>query len=317
MSTLDPFAEIPRDRWGRPLIIQPNGSKPVAYTRATTVAKAVEDQTNLMQWKQRQTLLGLIIRPDLALAAAAAKNIDDEKAQKKQLNAITEQCMEASESSASATKGTALHSLCETVDRGGKPQHVPAEFEADIAAYIERTRTLRHRHIETMLVNDELKIAGTPDRISTYMNRLHIADIKSGSIAFPHSIAAQLAIYANSSLYNPETGERAPLTGVDKRHGIVIHLPAGRGQCSLHMVDIAAGWKAVQLAVQVREWRARKDLMTPLLDVGPDVFALISRAETVSDLEQIWLTHSEQWSGELTEAAAARKRHLLASPVAS
>ena len=314
--TDDPFAdnaprqEVNRDRWGRPLITPPGGGKPVAYTRATTVAKAVEDQSNLMKWKQRQTLLGIIARPDLTLAASAASNVDDEKARKRQLNEIAEQCMEASQSSASATKGTALHSLAETHDRGGELRNVPADFAADLAAYVEQTRTLRHRHIEQMMVNDELQIAGTPDRLSTYMSRLYVADIKSGSIGFPHSIAAQLAIYANSVLYDLATGERTPVPGLDKDRAIVIHLPAGTGTCSLHWTDIKAGWDAVRLAVDVRQWRAKKGLLEPIPAVGPDLFAQIDAAQSVEELNVIWLTNSDYWSHELTQRAAARKRAL-------
>ena len=36
-----PMNEIPRDRWDRPLIIPPNGGQPVAYTRVSTLAKAL------------------------------------------------------------------------------------------------------------------------------------------------------------------------------------------------------------------------------------------------------------------------------------
>ena len=42
--------EIPRDRWDRPLIIPPNGEQPVAYTRVSTLAKALDDLSQLMAW---------------------------------------------------------------------------------------------------------------------------------------------------------------------------------------------------------------------------------------------------------------------------
>jgi hypothetical protein len=55
-STLDkPSSDIKRDRWGRPLITPPDGGKPVPYTRVSTLAKALDDKTALMRWKQRQT----------------------------------------------------------------------------------------------------------------------------------------------------------------------------------------------------------------------------------------------------------------------
>ena len=56
---------VTRDRWGRPLIIPPDGGKPVAYTRVTTVAKTLEDEGGLSKWMMRMTALGLAQRPDL------------------------------------------------------------------------------------------------------------------------------------------------------------------------------------------------------------------------------------------------------------
>jgi hypothetical protein len=41
---------------------------------------------------------------------------------------------------------------------------------------------------------------------------------------------------------------------------VIIHLPVGQGTCTLVEVDIAAGWEAFQLAMDVRRWRSRKDL---------------------------------------------------------
>jgi hypothetical protein len=48
-----PATEIPRDRWGRPLIEPPDGGKPIGYTRVSTLAKALDDKTSLMDWKCR------------------------------------------------------------------------------------------------------------------------------------------------------------------------------------------------------------------------------------------------------------------------
>lgn len=43
MIALDPTDAVRRDRWGRYLVVPPDGGKPVGYTRATTVAKALDE----------------------------------------------------------------------------------------------------------------------------------------------------------------------------------------------------------------------------------------------------------------------------------
>ena len=63
--------EVPRDRYGRPMIVPPKGGKPVPYTRTTTVAGSLDDGTALVAWKLRMAAAGLTLRPDLLLAASA------------------------------------------------------------------------------------------------------------------------------------------------------------------------------------------------------------------------------------------------------
>src|SRR5690242_11341562 len=64
--------EVPRDRWGRPLIRPLDGGQPEPYTRVSTLAKALDDLNQLMAWKQRKTAEGLIRRPDLLTRVAGA-----------------------------------------------------------------------------------------------------------------------------------------------------------------------------------------------------------------------------------------------------
>ena len=246
--------EIPRDRFGRPLVIPRDGGRAVPYRRCTTFIDVLADQYQLQQWKQRQVALGLAARADLLLKAAAAAG------DKKTLNAVCEAAMEAAGSSASATIGTALHALTEQLDRGETPA-IPASAEADIAAYRAATGFWTMADIEVFVVNDALQVAGTFDRVVAAGHLRFIADLKTGGIDYAASkIAMQLAVYANSERYDPETGARSSLD-VNQERGLVIHLPAGEGRCSFHWADLKAGWEGVQLAAQVWAWRARKGLL--------------------------------------------------------
>lgn len=275
----DPFAihDVPRDRWSRPLIKQPDG-KQKAYTRCTTYVGCLEDTFNLSKWQQRMVALGLAARPDLLLAVSA--HSDD----KRRLDDICAEAREAAAASSAATTGTALHRLAERLDRGEEVA-VPEVAKADLEAYRQATAGIDWRHIERITVHDGLQVAGTPDRIAD-----RVYDIKTGSIDFGlGKIAMQLALYAHSEVYDVNTGERTPLD-VDLERAVVIHLPAGTGTCRLVEVDIAAGWEAVQLATQVRAWRARKDLARPLppVQAAPepvvDYVVLAAQAQTVEEL---------------------------------
>ena len=66
--------ELPRDRWGRPLIEPPDGGKAKPYTRVSTLAKTLDDKTALSKWLCRQTAIGLAQRPDLVRATRRASD---------------------------------------------------------------------------------------------------------------------------------------------------------------------------------------------------------------------------------------------------
>ena len=89
----------------------------------------------------------------------------------------------------------------------------------------------------------------------------HILDLKTGRLDYgAGKIAQQLAVYANSKDYDPETGERSD-QDVCTHYGIVVHLPQGTGEATVHVVDLVAGWEAVKLSSQVREHRRMSSKM--------------------------------------------------------
>jgi len=306
--------EIERDRFGRPLIAPPTGKgKKVPYRRCTTFVGALDETYQLQQWMKRQVVLGMGQRSDLVLAAAAADPAD-----KKLLNGIAEQAHEAAGGSAAATRGTALHSLTERVDRGQPLGVVPDEFKADIEAYKRATDGIEWVGIETLRVHDDLKVAGTPDRIGRFpwSDRLVISDVKTGSMAdyAVPKMAMQLAVYARSVAYDIATDKRTEDPGeIDLNRGVIIHLPAGQGRCDLYEIDIALGWGACLIAKQVWTWRGRKGLTRPMTLEPPPPPAtwesLIANADSVDRLREIWTRASEL--GQLSEPlkALAHTRH--------
>lgn len=258
------MTEIPRDRWSRPLIIPPDGGEPIAYTRVSTLAKSLDDLSNLMAWKQRKTAQGLVQRPDLLTRIAgvlANGDPDTDYPTKRDLNAICSEATEAAGASKGASAGTGLHSLTQAIDLGNEPLWVPEADQARLEDYRRETAGYEALDVELFVVNDTIRAAGTFDRLYRCPDgKVRVGDLKSGKSEadYPLSTTVQIATYANALRYDPETGERTPLhPDLDLTTGILIHLPASGG-CRLLPLDLELGWDAAQVAHKVRSIRALK-----------------------------------------------------------
>jgi hypothetical protein len=269
--TTDEFTihqEAPKDRWGRYKITDPVSGKDRGYTRVTTIAKTMDDQGSLADWKTRMAITGLVKRPDLL--AQASTNLDD----RQRLNRLAQDAIEAAGGHGRANLGTALHAITEQLDLGMTPQILP-NLQPDIDAYLNAVAgadiTMHREYIEVLLINDEYEYAGTADRIITLPDgRMVIFDLKTGTdLSYAYgSIAVQLAAYANAEwVYNWRTGQRDPMPPIDKTVGIICHLPAGEARCEFYTVDLTAGYEALKMSFEVRNWRKRKGLFSPYTTV--------------------------------------------------
>lgn len=245
------------------------------YTRVTTFAEALLDGTMLGRWKMRRVALGMGRRPDYVVAAAALTAEDRDR---EALNDLAEKALEAAGPNA-ADIGTALHGFSERIDRGEPVGFVPEPYRADLDAYREKVQQhLTWKHREERMVCDALETAGTPDGIA-YVDEpdpdgvadlLRIVDLKTGNVqTTAGKFSCQLGIYANSALYDPQTGKRTWPADLDKRWGVVLHMPAGVGTAELRWLNLEHGWLGAQLAGPVRRWRTVNyaDLMRPLVPV--------------------------------------------------
>lgn len=243
---------IPRDRWGRPLIAPAEGGEPIAYTRASTLAKVLDEKTALIQWKCRQTALGMSKRQDLV---ALARTLDPTK-DKKKLNEIVETAMDAVGSDAAANLGTALHSMTELIDDGADPNSFGTEYVWHLTNYREAMKDIEIVATELFVVTDELQTAGTFDRLLRLPDgRVVVGDVKTGKDPdYPHGTATQIATYSRGHLYHPERGRigHLPSMGIDQETGVMIHLAAESGACTLYELDLTVGWNLAQAASIVR-----------------------------------------------------------------
>ncbi|MGC4928091.1 hypothetical protein [Streptomyces sp. DT117] len=250
---------------------------------------AIEDKAGLTTWKQRMTLVGASRTP--SLTAKAAYLNPETKAGKSELDTLTERAMTAAGANEKRERGTHLHTLSEYVDRGEPlPPGTSTADLADMAAYKVTTAVLDVVAVETFVVVDELGVGGTFDRMVRYegpgpdgdwLSGLFIADLKTGSVEYSRlKMAAQLAVYSRGELYDHglfQVNDRnkkelaawkrrivpadlakaayTPLRSVSQDWGIVIHLPAGSGECTLHWANLQLGWEAAQAAKTTRALR--------------------------------------------------------------
>jgi hypothetical protein len=333
LPTTDVPDAISRDRWGRPLIEPASGSgKATAYTRASTIGGVLEDQYGLGQWRMRQVAYGLSRRRDLLLAVQALKSADGAD-DKRELGKLADLALEAAESSAAATIGTAIHALSERVDRGEDVGHVDGEARDALDAYLALTEGFAMAASETFTVCDEHRVAGTFDRLlipkgpmlAPDGTRIEagtplIGDLKTSGTAayFGIKFAVQLAEYAHGVPYLPGVGRMpwASLSDHGSPHpewGLIVHVPTGNPAGSgLHWVDLASGRELTDLAVAVKEQRARKDLVVPASGPSlPDpltsrgLLSLVKAADSREAIDRLWRPNRKNglWTDEHTEAA--------------
>lgn len=343
---------LERDRFGRPLVIPPEGGRPTPYTRVTTFVGALEDTYNLGRWQQRMVAHGLSVRADLllrvsSLGAEPPKAVQDPRGQwvanprhdawKRDMDEACEAASEAAAAHAKATIGTSLHALAERMDRGDDVGVVPEEYLPHLASYAEATDGWEHLLIERFVVNDELKVGGTPDRVVRVpgYDRPMIADLKTGDVTYGvGKMAMQLAVYSRSNVYEL-SGQRRPLPAdVDQDVGLIIALDATRATCEVFEIDLHAGWQAVLLAGQVRRWRSKRGLMSPYrapvhrpsassfftwrhlpkltASADGDLRRALAQAESIAELEEIWRSvEVTAWEPIHTTIAGQRKAELI------
>ncbi|QIS21283.1 hypothetical protein [Nocardia terpenica] len=260
---------VTRDRWGRPLLVPKGGTEREPYTRASTLAKALDDSSGLMSWKTAMVALGIVKERSLAARIASLLSKDGDAAytqNKSALRDITEKAMAAAGAGRAADSGTAFHELAEVIDDGRWPDFMPPELEEPMQAYAETMRAAGVTVLdkEPFLAVDVIRCAGSMDRLVEIDGKIRAADIKSGinNSRFPLAVMCQTAIYAHGERYNVEDDSRSVLhPDIDLEKSLLIEIPRepnkyGKFECALYELDIEYGWRAVQLALELREVRS-------------------------------------------------------------
>lgn len=266
--------EIKYDRWGRYANLPPipGHSGVRTWTRASTIAKTLDDTYHLDLWKQRQVIRGIAKKPDLLTPVQRTNFNHASQNGKGTLNNIASTAMEIAGSWDGANAGTSFHDLAERFDRGDLIEGLGMSNATDdelrmLDAY---SLTLKSHGIvampelmERIVVVPALGVAGRFDRVYLDQGVLRIGDLKSqkwepGSFD-TIALGIQLGIYANAKFMLDQSvipWKWVPLPKIDKTRGIVAWVPAtDPGQAEIYDVDLVKGFQYARAAVRVREWR--------------------------------------------------------------
>lgn len=332
--------EPERDRFKRYLLPHPNDGVITAWSRATTVVKALKDETFLTDWKTRKAAVGAVKDPAVASRLAQLDyeieaNKDDwriARPLKEEARDRVEQLLDASGANDGRNRGTEAHSLTEWADVGRLDEvyHLATDSQKnDLAAYlevcglagIERPR----KYVERVVLNLTVESAGTFDRLVRLRDgRLVVADVKSQqNFAFGFlDVACQLAQYAHADFMIGDDGELVRMPDeLDKSVGIVMHCAVGSGQCELYEIDLEVGWEAALVAHKVRTLRSTSKklgrIYTPPRHTEEQLLYLINHAQTEGALVGLWDNRLPGSWGDVHIEAARTRRAALTDAVAA
>ena len=273
----------------------PDGSgKWVRYSRPSSWGSDLDDESALTLWRIDRAMDGVAASPALAAKVAVKRGIKDGRKE------LRDEAIHLGRGEEASDLGTALHAMtCRVESMDGWV--APEPFAGDLAAYLNMIDSAGFESIavEVQLVNDTFRAAGTADRIYRATRELvlpdgykaargtcFIGDIKTGK-KLDYSLpgySIQLALYADSMLYDVVTNERTPLpNNLHMRWGVLIHLPAGQAKCQLSWVDLDVGRRGAEIVRDVREWRKRKDFHQPFCLPDSDQHAVLAAVEVEED----------------------------------
>lgn len=275
---------VSRDRWGRPYITTDGGPlqfkkgrvSPInaeGYTRVSTLAGALDDKSGLIDWAAANAMVGMVRDRSIAaqVGSLASKHADPWNVPegKTALKQLVERAKSTGGGDEAASLGTAVHEFTEVIDKGEWPEFAPPELVGWLHAYREAMEPYELLDAEPFVVNDELKCAGSMDKLLRVPDgRVVAADLKTGKHDpnYAGKVTLQVACYANSLKYDQETGVRTPLhDDIDLSTGLLIHMPIRSGKppkVTVYELDLVKGMEMARLAVAVREarsWERSKD----------------------------------------------------------
>lgn len=305
--------KVPRDKNGWPRILPPDQTvlkddKLRSYARASGYGKVLENTYNIERYNERNVADGFVKSSVLRLEWAGTGPEDKDRR-----NELVKEAKKEARADDKARVGSAVHAITERHDLGLSLKSIPEEYVPDLEAWVDKMKHFEILGVENFVVEDTFRIAGTYDRLVWYHipcpicgNHKRILDLKTGRVDFGQiGMACQLAAYAHARSYDPVTGQRTD-QDVCLCRGIIVNLPAGTGQATLHWINIAQGWNlAIDLADKVKAIRNKRNWLAEFTTT-PNLLPLIAQANSRDEALVIFNMHQSVWTDELTAAVERR-----------
>lgn len=316
---------------GRYRLPDPVTGKLTSYTRASTVAKTLEDTWMLDRWAKRMMLIG--IQRSTPLLADLDQLVTEHLAQggeprtmakdlRHPLNELSEEAQHRAGATYAAEFGTCVHAWCEWIDLGlGHIRNVPEMFRPWVKNH---RRSLARAGLqadpywtERIVLNTRYGIAGTLDRLYwDHAGGLYLGDIKT-SKGMDYSwlyFAIQLAIYHGAEYVLSLDGMAwEPMPALDPDTALISHLPSTDPDDSRVVpINMRFGAQALHTAMTVRKHRSKAEEYAQDVryrvgsqeDKVARMFTaryLIETSETEAEMALIWEKYQDVWTDDLTE----------------
>lgn len=318
--------DIERDRWGRPMIVDPSTGEVVAYTRASSMAGYISNFSGLHTWQLRLVAQGVGHRDDLAAIAASLPPYDQmDRTHKESLQEVVDEALITAKAYEKANWGTAIHAFTDPTHPSGP---VPERMQADVRSHeqaVEMTGVVRLGS-EIFVVNDRLKVAGTLDAILGVpaLDAMVVADTKTGKQDL-HKTMIQVAIYRDSVVYDWRNHTRlrledhladahpgVQLPAFSENIGIYTHIPRGEGKTTMHPLALEEGRRMAKICADVREWQTSKEFIKDdtvewqAQHRNMPALTAITNARTLEELREVYRRYQWCWNDRLDKAGQAR-----------
>lgn len=243
--------------------------KNARLSRPSSFGKILDDESALTNWRINKAIKGTAGDPAIQARAVAAK--DDERDVWAKLRDAS---IQAGRGDEAADIGTALHAMSQRWEDALDDFSPPEPYLSSLTAYSQCLELygLVSTHFEFQCVNLEYRTAGTCDRIYQTTRSLIaptgeiipegtnlIGDLKTGK-SLEYSTAGytiQLALYAQSQLYDVIDEEFIETPQINQDWGILVHMPSNSDTCELRWVSLESGNYGAWLVSELKGWRRK------------------------------------------------------------
>lgn len=254
---------------------RPRQKEAMAYARTSKAGEHLKGGGDgLANWKAAMAAIGVIMSDSVKSDISNLINEYDgdpyyrgddggtRSGKKRLLDAVDLACKVAGSDTASS-RGTEFHKLGEMVNKGQQPRIVQDHLKTFLRCYQEFVAPIEFLAQEILIVNDEIKRAGSIDYLMRLFNVITpddewhdeivvVGDLKTGrwDIDYPGGVSAQLSGYGLGSRYDQATNIRTPLhPNSSSRWAVILHYPLGEREPepNLYWVDMHIGLEAARL----------------------------------------------------------------------